>query len=357
MNDIEKEIEQAGKGVKLAPVEVTMAGVTITLMAPADSRAWSNGGSAGVDDASFSHFNLSIRAGKIDHAVAKEIWKVGPTEKITALLIDTKDLVLREFTLTGEKHIKDGTYYRITLNRNFGHLDVYFTNTYSTREDCLLMLKCADRSPQGAVHRTGDARRSHEIGRDGATQRRPGHRRAVRQGASNRRHVGGPHQGAARPRRAGPVDAAITDDGLRALADMKNLRRLSLPFRQEFFYKLEPDNVLNGSGLAHLAGLGTLEELYAGNMAVSDDALKHLKEKGGKLKKLDLMHAPLIGSGFAELAGLQNLQYLNLRESHFGDDGVKYLNAFAKLETLNLIQTPLTGSGFADFKGVTPTPN
>ncbi len=80
-NDLEKEIEQAGKGVKFVPIEVTMSGVTVTMMAPADSRAWSNGGSAGVDDASFRHFHLFIAAGKIDHMLAKRFGRTGQKKR------------------------------------------------------------------------------------------------------------------------------------------------------------------------------------------------------------------------------------------------------------------------------------
>ncbi len=146
---------------------------------------------------------------------------------------------------------KDGTYYRFTLNRSFGHLDVHFTNAYATREDCLLMLKCARtaalKEPYTAPATLADLEKlGVKVERDGA--------KVTAVSFGKEPLTDGMLAVLARELPDLEVldlsGAAITDDGLRALAGMKNLRRLILPFWHEFLSDMQPDDVLNGSGLA-----------------------------------------------------------------------------------------------------------
>jgi hypothetical protein len=95
----------------------------------------------------------------------------------------------------------------------------------------------------------------------------------------------------------------VSDDGVKALAQFKKLRRLA------FFH---PSRTFTGVGLARLADLKDLEELtVAGSFAVNNDGLAAISKLKG-LKQLRVWHAGNTDEGVQRLKELPALEALTL---------------------------------------------
>jgi Leucine-rich repeat (LRR) protein len=133
----------------------------------------------------------------------------------------------------------------------------------------------------------------------------------------------------------------VTDAGLKVLEGLSQLRRVQL-VHQPF----------TDAGIAHLAGLKNLEELWLDlNDKLGDGALA---VAGGlpKLRVLRFYQAPLTDAGIARLAGLTELEELQLGHAHIGDDALKTIGTFRKLQTLDLQYTRVTDAGLLHLKGL-----
>jgi internalin A len=154
----------------------------------------------------------------------------------------------------------------------------------------------------------------------------------------------------------------VTNDGLRELAGLKGIKKLSLFF----------DEQITDAGMAHLKGLTTLEELTLSNTGVGDAGLAELKALTG-LKKLSLAGAirltdaaaatingfadlenlslpsTITGKGLAKLVGLKKLRHFYLGGGTPGDESVRAIAEYMPaLESLELGTSGLGGNGITD---------
>ncbi|MGE3808319.1 MAG: hypothetical protein AB7K24_26965 [Gemmataceae bacterium] len=97
--------------------------------------------------------------------------------------------------------------------------------------------------------------------------------------------------------------AQVTDDGLKPLARLKNLRNL------KFFH---PGKEFSGAGLAHLAELPNLQQLtVAGSYAFNDEGLAAVARLP-QLHEFRTWHAGSTDEGVKKLAAMKNLKSLYL---------------------------------------------
>jgi Leucine-rich repeat (LRR) protein len=108
----------------------------------------------------------------------------------------------------------------------------------------------------------------------------------------------------------------VTDDGLRQLSGLLNLRFLDIPFSQ-----------VTDDGLAALADLTRLEHL-------------------------NLHEAKISGRGLRHLQGLQSLRSLYLSNTRVDDDGVAYLRGLKSLESVVLYNTRITDEALLQLRGL-----
>ncbi len=124
-----------------------------------------------------------------------------------------------------------------------------------------------------------------------------------------------------------------TDNGLRHLAGLKNLKFLDLSYSK-----------LTNAGLRHLAGLKGLTELVLDHTKVTDEGLKHLAGLE-KLTDLSLGHTAVTDEGLKHLAGLEKLTDLSLGHTAVTDEGLKHLAGLKKLTNLHLGGSKVTSEG------------
>ncbi len=157
-------------------------------------------------------------------------------------------------------------------------------------------------------------------------------------------------------------DTTVDDDGISALKNCPNLKVLAADFLW-----------VSDSGLAELAGLKSLRELYLANSLVDDAALERIATmpsvkklrvskttigKAGldklaalKLEELDLSECSNLDDAALEPVGkIVSLKKLNLWRDAIGDAGVAHLAGLVNLEWLNVDNTQLTDAGLKSFK-------
>ncbi len=123
---------------------------------------------------------------------------------------------------------------------------------------------------------------------------------------------------------------AFSDDGLKHLENMKQLRSLWIGMNRK---------PITDAGIMHLAGLTMLEELDLQRSNLSDEGIAAMKD----LKNLRQLHLS-IGRGTSDkqitdasvdtLTALTNLQVLMFLSTHITDIGAKRLSELPKLKTL-----------------------
>lgn len=147
----------------------------------------------------------------------------------------------------------------------------------------------------------------------------------------------------------GPLNKAMTNDGLKELKAFPNLKSLTIFFCEQ----------ITDEGMVHVKELKSLDSLGLGNTSVTDDGLAELKDlKGLKVLRLagcirmtdkatetikgftDLEELTLPSTisevGVKRLLGLKKLKYLYLSGTSIGDSAVKNISTFSELETLYL---------------------
>lgn len=134
----------------------------------------------------------------------------------------------------------------------------------------------------------------------------------------------------------------ITDAGLKQLAVLDRTWMLQLD-----------GDAINGSGLVHLARLGTESGDTAADVTLSlaqtpigDDALRFLRPIV-RLAELDLSGTNVTGGGLAQLHGMRLLHKLTLDGSPVDDAGLAGLDGWNTLAELNLANTRITDAGVA----------
>lgn len=133
--------------------------------------------------------------------------------------------------------------------------------------------------------------------------------------------------------------ASVDDDGMAAVAQLSNLKVLSLD-------KLW----VSEAGIEQLLPLRKLSELYLAETTIGDDALA-LFSKLPQLRKLRLARNQISNNGLLHLAGLKDLVELDLSEiSQLSDDGLQHLSGLTSLSKLNLWRVPVSDTGVEYLK-------
>ncbi len=142
--------------------------------------------------------------------------------------------------------------------------------------------------------------------------------------------------------------AQITDDGIKPLACLKNLRNL------KFFH---PGKSFSGAGLVHLVEMPNLEQLtVAGSLEFNDDGMAAVA-KLTRLKEFRTWHAGSTNEGVKALRDLKNLKSLHLGQrltykqpASPNDETIAILAEFKSLESLRLEEARLTFSALQRLK-------
>jgi len=132
----------------------------------------------------------------------------------------------------------------------------------------------------------------------------------------------------------------LTDVGLGYLADLVNLRELSL-----FWEKI------TDKGLSHIEGITELTQLTLDGNKITDEGLRHLRGLK-ELTELSLDFTEITDDGLKHLKPFTNLKELSLMATAISDDGLKHLKGLHSLETLILIDTPITDAGLKELEGL-----
>jgi len=115
----------------------------------------------------------------------------------------------------------------------------------------------------------------------------------------------------------------VTDDELRLLKDLKQLRELNL--------SLTP---VTNAGMQHLAKLTNLSVLNLYFTSVGDDGLQYLA-KLEKLTSLNLAQTKITDVGVKHLTNLRNLTVLSFHGTKSGDKGLEHIKNLIKINALN----------------------
>ncbi|HPC96453.1 MAG TPA: hypothetical protein PLU87_16010 [Sedimentisphaerales bacterium] len=121
----------------------------------------------------------------------------------------------------------------------------------------------------------------------------------------------------------------ITGAGMKWIAGLQNLRRLTAP------------NRMDDAGLAHIAGLPALTGLYLQESRVTNAGLRHLAGLQS-LEELALGAGRITNDGLAHLAKLPRLHYLLLQGDGFSDAGFVHLKNVPNLHILHCGHLPQT---------------
>ncbi len=168
----------------------------------------------------------------------------------------------------------------------------------------------------------------------------------------------------------------ITDEGVKSLASLKNLRQLVLDGHA---------HNLNGRGFAALSGIASLRELDVRGAGIDETGVRSIAQLAG-LEELDLSETWIDGKGLAELARLKHLKWLTLRycrrlrsadlaplvelpalenlslnDCRINDEAVETLKKLTKLKTLKLERTGVSAAAISNLQrnlphtAITPT--
>lgn len=160
-------------------------------------------------------------------------------------------------------------------------------------------------------------------------------------------------------------DTNVTDDGMKFVAQLPNLKLLSL------------DSLwVSEIGLSELRGMANLQELYMAETTIADEAIEIMasmpklkklrlaKTQIGapaiaampqleKLEELDLSEcAQLSDEAMGPLAEMKSLKKLNLWRVNLTDQGIQPIGKLSNLESLNLDNTRLTDAGLPAIGGL-----
>ena len=130
----------------------------------------------------------------------------------------------------------------------------------------------------------------------------------------------------------------ITSEGMKHIAKLQSLERLTLP------------RGITDKGLASVARLGSLRGLYFKDNQVTDAGLVHL-EKLRSLEEMEFGSKYVSAAGLAHLVTLPRLEYLSLWGPCCCDEGIKYVRNMASLKTLSIAQSNITNAGLENLAG------
>ena len=380
---LDAEIATAGAGVKLVKLDLSSAGLPLTIDAPEGAIAKESYGYAIVTRG--QNFTVKLVIGRDDLAEKKKAAFGKKTD------FESRDLLLLKGGLLGDSA------YQFGLNVTAGHRDYFIENlpivdrkpVTHRKDDCLLMIKCActlaPKTPPPAdpvaalqqlkinVEPDGDKKITLlNMGRNASdttlvlVKKLPDLRTLILEAA--RIHDDGLAHLADRTqlKHLNLGSTRITDAGLKHLSGLTNLETLDL---SGVFVSL---NITN-AGLKHLAGLRKLQTLDLGKTKIDDAGLAQLKTLSAlkslglsgtavtgaglvhlkdiaTLTSLRLYRAKVTDAGLAGLRGVPNLKQLSLSDTQIDDAGLAHLRELKKLEELSLDRTRITDAGLAHLK-------
>ena len=141
----------------------------------------------------------------------------------------------------------------------------------------------------------------------------------------------------------------ISDSGMANLEGLTKLRALQ--------FDGESGDKFTDLGLTHLAGLTALQTLVLeGNTGITDDGVRCV-ERLKNLRHLSLFASTIGDGGLKHLACLTNLRTLRLSGARITNEGAAALAPLTSLEWLDLYFTRITDDGAAHLKSLTaPAP-
>jgi hypothetical protein len=166
-------------------------------------------------------------------------------------------------------------------------------------------------------------------------------------------------------------DASITDHGLGFLANMRQLKELTLGqylanpnprFRitdagvaqlesLSNLVSLDLDcPTLSGEGLRHLAKLTQLKRLRLNGRGITDDDLGLLATLTN-LESLELKNATFVGTGLVQLSCLSKLKWLGLEGPNITDEAIPIIARIPALYSLSIDNAHLTAAGLEPLAG------
>jgi hypothetical protein len=358
---LDREIAAAGAGIKLVKLDLSAAGLPLTMDAPEGAITKESLGDVTVDRG--ENFALKIAIGRGDMAAEKE-GQLGMKS-----VVDSRDLLFLEGNLFGKSKCK------FALNVAAGYRDYFVANqtvvnlefVNHSRSDCLLMLKCArtlaPKTPPPADVVAAlkelkiDAKPDDNgkitflsMGSNATDSTMPLLKKLpdveYLELHNARMRDDGLAQLSDRTKLKTLVlsGTRITDNGLRHLSGLINLEKLDLA-------SLSGATRITGAGLAHLAGLHKLHELSLASAHIDDATLAVLKNLTA-LKSLYLAYTEITDAGLAHLNGLTNLTELYLNEAKIRESGLAGLSSLASLETLDLTATEISDEGLKHLQGL-----
>jgi hypothetical protein len=362
---LDAEIAASGGGVKLVKLDLSSAGLPLTIEAPEGATAQKASNFVGVMVAYGDHFCLYIAVGRDDMDKRKELQgKFG-----------MKTVAVSPDRLLLEGGDRGNPEYKCAVNVSTGYREYCVENLerddakriHHTKNDCLLMMKCSrtlalkvplPNDPVAALKQLHIDIRPDENGQ--ITEAFPGQGitdstlQLVTKLPDLRKLVAGYYihdDGLAHLSRCIHLkhldlsDAKITDVGLKHLSGLTALEELYLP---DASLPLGNEKI-TGAGLAQLVGLGKLHTLSLHGTKIDDAALSNLKALTS-LKSLDLSSTSVTGTGLASLKTLTNLLQLRLRNAKVTDAGLPAMSGLSSLEYLVLSETEITGEGLTSLK-------
>jgi hypothetical protein len=143
----------------------------------------------------------------------------------------------------------------------------------------------------------------------------------------------------------------VSDDGLKQLTALKNLRALS------FFHVSFGSKTFTGAGLAYFKDLPKLERLTIAGTPFDDKGMEALGQLT-QLKEVGTWHTGQTAAGMARLKELKNLAKLHLGQRLYDgkpsltDETMAVLTELKALETLQLDEARLSGAALTKLKGL-----
>jgi len=135
------------------------------------------------------------------------------------------------------------------------------------------------------------------------------------------------------------ADTRVTDEGLRALADLGYLIRIDLT-----------NTAVTDEGLEILSAHTRLGSLQLTGTKITDQGMTHLSHLS-ELSVLTMARTAVSDAGLAHLEGLTNLDELDLDDTGVSDAGLAHLKRLARLRELRLQRTGVTDAGLKSLLG------
>jgi len=127
-----------------------------------------------------------------------------------------------------------------------------------------------------------------------------------------------------------PATAAVTDDDLQRLSELRSLERLYI----------RPSNISN-KGIEHLKGLTNLRRLSLDGSQISNLGLQYIAGLK-RLEQLDLSETQITDTGLLQLQTLPNLKLLFLNNTSITDEGAELFQYFYGLRELRIEGTQIS---------------